>query len=616
LSHVRSRWTALPLVLALAVPALTVLPATATAAEPADYRGALTMTASGPRYTVTDTSSGTTVFTSPGAAVDGTLGAATADGPTVLWVSLDPAGAGTVQRLHLTAPDGRDAVLYSAAPESDVSEPDLDVQGTRAVFLVDDDTTSALLTVDVASRAVRTLRRSTSETYYGPSFSPDGRYLSWVRDSDTASTVLTTAFDGTDETVVTSSDGTYGTYGDTAWSPDGQRLALSWWATATDVVSLHVRALRSGDTTEVAIGSSSNGTDTSYLEPAWTSDGSALLVTKVVETQTGYDTSLVRVEPREAAPQQAVEAGRYLGSPATPPLPLAQDSTAPPAVRPGGTRPHADLASVWWNLDLYASANQDVEDFVVTRVAGTAADTPTATITAARTRSTLLDIPLPAPDTDYGISVFARDWSGNLAPAAKLQVRSTPRSAVALDPLPAKVVSGAGIRVSGKVSTGVGNALVSLYQRRAGTSTPVLVRTARTATGGAFAFSSLVPQWTAEYQVRYAGSDADYPSVSAKRVVSVTPLVSLALSATRTTVGRAVTLAGGVRPAHAGQLVSVQRWSGGVWRTIASARLSSASQYRYALKPGARGTWRLRVVKGADGDHLVACSPTRTLYVG
>jgi hypothetical protein len=37
---------------------------------------------------------------------------------------------------------------------------------------------------------------------------------------------------------------------------------------------------------------------------------------------------------------------------------------------------------------------------------------------------------------------------------------------------------------------------------------------------------------------------------------------------------------------------------------------------RYALKPGSRGTWTLRVVKRADGDHLLAVSPSRTLYVG
>jgi len=37
--------------------------------------------------------------------------------------------------------------------------------------------------------------------------------------------------------------------------------------------------------------------------------------------------------------------------------------------------------------------------------------------------------------------------------------------------------------------------------------------------------------------------------------------------------------------------------------------------YKYALKPGSRGTWTLRVVKRADADHLLAISPSRALSV-
>jgi len=181
---------------------------------------------------------------------------------------------------------------------------------------------------------------------------------------------------------------------------------------------------------------------------------------------------------------------------------------------------------------------------------------------------------------------------------------------------PSRVTYRTVVRLTGRLS-GAGpmdGQRVVLYARRAGTTTPVAVTSATTGADGSFALAH-TPSWTAEYQVRYAGSDRGYPSVSAKRVVSVVPVVSLGLSTSRVVRGGAVTLTGSVAPSHAGALVSVQRYVGGTWRTLASTRLSSTSAYRYVLRPATPGTWTLRVVKSADMDHLLAVSPTRVLTV-
>jgi hypothetical protein len=55
-----------------------------------------------------------------------------------------------------------------------------------------------------------------------------------------------------------------------------------------------------------------------------------------------------------------------------------------------------------------------------------------------------------------------------------------------------------------------------------------------------------------------------------------------------------------VRPNHARQLVYLQRQLGGVWRTVAAARLSATSAYAFRIRPGVRATLVLRVYKPAD----------------
>ena len=611
----RTRWIAL---LTLTLPVVATLQtAPAVADADASYRGYLAQTAAGPRYVAVDASTGATVFTSSRTTTDGSLGNATAAGPTVAWVSTEPATGGSVQRLHL-ARGAVDSVLYTAPVGARVSEPALSADEAQVAFVVGSATTSSVVAVDLGSRTARTVRRATGTTYAAPVFSPDGRYLAWVQDTAAEWAVVTAlASSGADGVPVIGSGHGLGTIEDIAWSPDGTRLATryrQYLEDSREVTGVHVMSLSAGSNLAIAAGGSIvDGVTTSYVDPTWSSNGQ-LLLTQVRTTADGTARSLVTVGATGRTAPQPVPAEGYLGSPSAS-RPAAAVDTTPPSR--WGTIWEPEVSGASARISFSGGIDPegaDLADVIVTRVVGPAADTPTAAITVGRTRRSL-DVALPAPDTDYGISLFARDWSGNLAPAAKLQVRSPHRTSMSLARTPEPLPYGAAVRLTGTLSSLAVGQPASLWVRRGGTSTPLLVATARTVSGGIYAFS-YTPQWSAEYQVRYAGNRFDFPSVSDRRVVSVTPLVSLALSASRTGVGRAVTLAGGVRPSHGGQLVSVQRWSGGVWRTIASTRLSSTSQYRYALKPGSRGTWTLRVVKPADRDHVAAYSPTRTLYVG
>ena len=618
MSHVRSRWTALPLALTLALPVLAALPGSASAEAVPEYRGWLLDSAAGTRYVVSG-ADGAAVFTSPLGAVDGALGAVTSSGPTVAYVAEQDTATSYVDRLHVATPEGADVVLYTAAAGTDVSEPAVSPDGRTVVFALDDDTTSALLAVDTRSGSVRTVRQSTQTAYAGPSFSPDGSWISWAQATGIRSDVVTARYATGAATVVASKISDTPGYLDATWSPDGTRLLAVSWSLAADgnpVTSIERVELRSGAVYGLLPGMSEGGAISSLGEPTFSADGRSAYVTQVVEQNGDVRVALLRVPDVTAGSVEGVPVDGYAGSPSVAGAPI-RDAVAPaPVAALGGTVDGAGATLTW-----QAPEDADVAEYVVTRVTGAPADTPTATIEVARTRADRVTVPLPTPSTDYGFSVFSRDWSGNLSPAATVSLQTPPASALSLAASPGRVTYLKHTYFSGKATVNgapLRGGTVTLYVRRAMTSTVRAVSNGTTAADGSFVIPH-IPDATSEYYVRYEGngSPAAYPSVSAKKVVTVVPLVTLGLSASRTTVGRAVTLTGRVSPAHVGQVVDVQRYVGnGAWRTIATTRLSSTSVYTYAVKPGSRGAWTLRVVKRADADHLLAVSPTRTLSVG
>jgi hypothetical protein len=610
----RSRWTALPLALALAVPLLAALPAAPASAQgAAEYRGYLSDAAGGARYLVTDPATAQVVFTSPAGAVDGALGHVTDAGPTVAYVAED---AAHVDRLHLVEPGAADRVVYTGPAGFDVSEPSIAPDGSSVLFCLDDPKTSAILSVDAGSQAVRTVRRSTAVTYAGPSYSPDGSHLSWTQASDVKSDVVTAAAATGAATVVASSD--FIQYLDSAWSPDGSRLLTvrleQEYGTGTPVTSLELFDLRAGTYRVVLRGGTTSSGVMAFGEPTWAADGRSFYASKATQAAPPSSTvtgELVHdsIEPGSFA--DPVPTTAYAGSPSVA-GPALRDTSAPAPA----TGLAASVSGATAHLSFTLPADPDLAEVVVTRSVGAAADTPTATITVGGTRDVTFDVPLPAAGTDYGISVFTRDWSGNLGPAAQLGVRSPDASVTTVSTPPSRIAYRGVVRLSGQVTAnGVGvPGTVALYARRAGTTTPVRVTSVATAADGSYALS-YTPTATAEYQVRFAGTDRGYPSLSAKRVVTVVPKVTLAASASRVLRGGTVTLSGSVAPGRSGQVVSIQRYVAGAWRTLASTRLSSTGAYSYALHPSTRGTWTLRVLVPAGIDHALAVSPTRVLTV-
>lgn len=158
--------------------------------------------------------------------------------------------------------------------------------------------------------------------------------------------------------------------------------------------------------------------------------------------------------------------------------------------------------------------------------------------------------------------------------------------------------------------TALGGRQLSLFSRRAGTTAYVRGTTVVT-DGTGLARWSVRPSYNTVYVARFLGAPEFVASSSPYRTMLVRTAVSLSQSFTLSS--RRLVLTGAVRPAHAGQRVTLQRYSSGAWRNVAYATLSSISNYRFAITLPAHGSFRHRVVKTADSDHTLGISAVRTL---
>ena len=130
-------------------------------------------------------------------------------------------------------------------------------------------------------------------------------------------------------------------------------------------------------------------------------------MTKLTETETSTAGELVALPPNQGGIDRTC-LHRRLRRCALAAAPFASDGQAPGAPQSIQAQSLGSVARVSFIMP----PDSDVADLVVTRVEGAPADTATADIEVARVWSGTVDVTLPAPDTTYGISVFARDWSG------------------------------------------------------------------------------------------------------------------------------------------------------------------------------------------------------------
>jgi hypothetical protein len=169
----------------------------------------------------------------------------------------------------------------------------------------------------------------------------------------------------------------------------------------------------------------------------------------------------------------------------------------------------------------------------------------------------------------------------------------------------AVVVSGTAVRADG---TGAGGVPVQVQSSRHGLGVWRTIASS-TVTGSGLVTAAFRPVGTSDYRLLIEASATEQGSVSNLLTVVVKPAVIAAVSKPIIVHGRTVGLNVSI-PGHAGQLVTVQRWSNNAWRPYATVRLGSNGKRSVAVRLAAKGHYRYRFVKAADAFHLGAFSKT------
>ena len=198
---------------------------------------------------------------------------------------------------------------------------------------------------------------------------------------------------------------------------------------------------------------------------------------------------------------------------------------APPAV----TDPAASVSPSFVHVSWASPAS--TPDFAGVEVRYALGSTPPATVTdgldGGRLLTTSRDLgPLP-PDQDVAISVFSRDWSGHVGPAATT-VATTPHTSTST----LTATASPGDIVYGHSST-IGATLTRAYDHAPLSNMPVTVATRPWKTTGPFVDRTTIltdaagklsylqiPGISYDYELRYAG-DADYAATTATTRIRV-----------------------------------------------------------------------------------------------
>jgi hypothetical protein len=150
---------------------------------------------------------------------------------------------------------------------------------------------------------------------------------------------------------------------------------------------------------------------------------------------------------------------------------------------------------------------------------------------------------------------------------------------------------GQSVTISGTLTGGT-NTSVTLFARDEWRGRLHPIATGTTDVNGAYAFTQSPPRNTA-YQVRVT---SDPHTRTARLFQGVRDVVSLTASATTVTVGDVVTFSGTVQPNKSGHVILLQRLDGGIWRTVAVARIGDGSAYTIPFTLAAAGSAQYRTL--------------------
>lgn len=206
----------------------------------------------------------------------------------------------------------------------------------------------------------------------------------------------------------------------------------------------------------------------------------------------------------------------------------------------------------------------------------------------------LTNVPLGA----HTITVLAKDAGGNVSSSVIRSFTLKQATSLVMARSASIVVYGHGtLTISGTLKNaagqGIANVPVVVQGQTYGQSIWHNLATVTTSSSGGYAWATK-PAASTTYRTVYAGTPTVASSISNAIGVPVRAILTASQSATRIRLGSTWAVGGAVRPAHPGKYVRVMQWTSYGWKTVAFARLDAASNYRFAVRPGARGTYTYR----------------------
>lgn len=281
---------------------------------------------------------------------------------------------------------------------------------------------------------------------------------------------------------------------------------------------------------------------------------------------------------------------------------VTDSNGTPPAVTSLTATPSPSYVALAWQAPAATS------DFAGAEVRYALGTTPPAQVTDGFDGGRLLSStrtlgPFP-PDQPIAISVFSRDWSGNVGPAVTQLVTTPHQAAVTLTAhaSPFDLVYGQRSTVSVSLTRTYDGApltstALTVARRKWATTDPfTYLDTRYTDSNGLTSFLQ-IPSISYDYTVSYAGDATHAPATAATRI-RVARRVTISANRTSAPAGTAVQLTARTAPPVANGQTYLLRWVGDHWITVGPHRTTSTGTVVYTVKTPARGTsvrYRVRV---------------------
>jgi hypothetical protein len=280
----------------------------------------------------------------------------------------------------------------------------------------------------------------------------------------------------------------------------------------------------------------------------------------------------------------------------------------PPAVSGLAATVSPSFVHLSWN------APASTPDFAGVEIRYALGSTPPATLTdgldGGRLITTSRDLgPLP-PDQDVAISVFSRDWTGHVGPAATT-VATTPHSTASTltaHASPPDIIYGHSSTITATLTRAydgapLADAAITIATRHWNTSAPFVDRTTiRTDGNGRLSITQL-PGISYDYQLRYAG-DTDNAAVTASTRIRVAHRVTETLDHASAPAGSYVHLTATVAPSYPDGKTYLQKYTTRAV-TVGPHNTGATSKVTYTIKAPAKGTKiKYRVAVPSGGSYI------------